>query len=190
MSLKFPFKFHHSLSSTIYTAKLRENQYDTVDVYWTDDDGREDSVDYYLAGVVNNINAGQWVIIEETTIDPLVEIRQSEYTALIEEINLLQELLAEANASNPSIPEPTVLKPIDEYTMEDWEQARDEKWVFELYEGTEVFVKGIMDEFDDKDHPIELSLVTDNLHECTVTERGYFWSHSPNHQRSIKRRIK
>lgn len=123
-------------------------------------------------------------------IDPLVEIRQSEYTALIEEINLLQELLSEANARNQSIPEPTEFKPIAEYTMEDWEQARDEKWVFELNNGTEVFVKGIMDEFNDRDHPIELSSVDKNLHECTVTLRGFFWSDATNHQRSIKRRIK
>lgn len=134
--------------------------------------------------------ASRFQLVSE--VDPLVEIRQSEYDELIEEINLLQELLSEANQklagleSKPS----EEFKPVSEYTMEDWEQARDEKWVFELNEGTEVFVKGIMDEFDDKDHPIELSLVTNNLHECTVTERGHFWSNSPSNQRSIKRRIK
>lgn len=182
MSLKFPFKFHHSLSSTIYTAKLRENQYDTVDVYWTDDDGREDSVDYYLAGVVNNINAGQWVIIEETTIDPLVEIRQSEYTALIEEINLLQELLAEANARNQSIPEPTVFKPIDEYTMEDWEQARDEKWVFELYDGNYLSVHNVY--FDvDEHYPVVTSA-------GSFTIGGLYYLDNSVPESNIKRRIK
>lgn len=124
-----------------------------------------------------------------TELDPLVEIHQSEYSALIEEVNLLQELLAEANQKLARL-ESKEAKPVSEYTAEDWEQAKDEKWVFELNDGTEVFVKGIMDEFDDIDHPIELSLVTNNLHECTVTDRGYFLSHSPDHQRSIKRRIK
>jgi hypothetical protein len=154
MSLKFPFKFHHVLSSTIYTAKLRENQYDTVDVYWTDDDGREDSVDYYLSGVVDNVNAGLWKIIEETTIDPLVEIRQSEYTALIEEVNLLQELLAEANARNQSIPEPTVFKPTTEYTIRDWEQALAEKWVFRQYDGTIINIIRL-DYSEDTSYPVE-----------------------------------
>lgn len=122
-------------------------------------------------------------------VDTLVEIPQSEYTALIEEVNLLSELLAEANIKLAGL-ESKEFKPVSEYTMEDWEQAKEEKWVFELYDSTEVFVKGIMDEFNDEVHPIELSLVSNNLHECTVTDMGYFWSHSPNHQRSIKRRIK
>lgn len=153
MSLKFPFKFHHVLSSTIYTAKLRENQYDTVDVYWTDDDGREDSVDCYLSGVVNSINVGNWVIIEETPIDPLVEIRQSEYDEMVEQINLLSELLAEANARNQSIPEPTVFKPTTEYTMRDWEQALAEKWVFRQYDGTIANIIGL--DYSDTSYKVE-----------------------------------
>ena len=149
---------------------------------YTIGDVQEDYV--FLEGNEYSWMSSRFVLHVE--VDYLVEIRQSEYSALVDEINLLQELLAEANQKLAGLE----FEPVSEYTMEDWEQARDEKWVFELNEGTEVFVKGIMDEFDAKDHPIELSRVTNNLHECTVTERGYFWSHSPNHQRSVKRRIK
>lgn len=119
-------------------------------------------------------------------VDPLVEIRQSEYTALIEEINLLQELLAEANIKLAGLQ----FKPVTEYTLEDWQQARDKKWVFELYNGTEVFVQGIMDEFNDSSHPVELSTMFNKLHECTVTVEGFMWYDEPKNDKSVKRRIK
>ena len=83
--------------------------------------------------------------------DPLVEIRQSEYDSLIEEINLLQELLMEANARNQSIPE---FKPVSEYTMSDWEQALNEKWEFEQRDGSVTNIISL-DYSDDISYPVE-----------------------------------
>ena len=133
MSLKFPFKFIHSLSSTIYTAKLREGVDEIVDVYWVDD-GITESTDYSLDYTIRNIQTGIWKNIEELKVDPLVEIRQSEYEEMVEEINLLRELLAEAN-HKLSQTLPKDFKPITEYTMSDWQQALEEGWVFKLRNG-------------------------------------------------------
>jgi hypothetical protein len=65
----------------------------------------------------------------------LVEITQEEYDSLIDEINMLRELLAEAykptaNVDSTAETVPT-FKPISEMTMEDWKQAQEEEWVFE-----------------------------------------------------------
>ncbi len=132
-------------------------------------------------------------IVDNTTpteVDPLVEIRQSEYDEMVEQINLLSDLLVEANIKLAGL-ESKEFKPVtEEYTMEDWEQARDEKWVFELNSGTEVFVRGIMDEFNDSQHPVELSSVGEDLHECTVTLKGQMWCDGRFSERSIKCRIK
>lgn len=133
-------------------------------------------------------------------IDPLVEIHQSEYSALIEEINLLQELLAEANTKladclldkmedisvriktlNESIPEPTVFKPIDEYTMEDWEQAVCNDWMFEQRNGDVVTVIALNDA-DETTYPVD----TDNTW-LTLSGREYLNAQSTF---DILRRIK
>ena len=56
----------------------------------------------------------------------LVQIEQEEYDNLIEEINMLQELVAELSKEK----EREAFKPISEYTIEDWQQAVREGWVF------------------------------------------------------------
>lgn len=58
-------------------------------------------------------------------IDPLVEIRQSEYSALIEEVNLLQELLAETNQKLAGL-ESEEFKPVRDMTYQDWVDIWDE----------------------------------------------------------------
>lgn len=58
-------------------------------------------------------------------IEPLVEIRQSEYDELIEEINLLQELLAEANQKLAGL-ESQEFKPIAEMAYVDWQDIWDD----------------------------------------------------------------
>lgn len=58
-------------------------------------------------------------------IDPLVEIRQSEYSALVEEINLLQELLSETNQKLAGL-ELQEFKPIAEMAYVDWQDIWDE----------------------------------------------------------------
>lgn len=123
-------------------------------------EGCEES--YYCYYWMNSRFKLESEIMDNTTpteLDPLVEIRQSEYTALIEEVNLLQELLAEANARNQSIPEPTVLKlgefkPVSEYTMEDWEQALKEKWAFEQRDGSVINIIGL-DYLKDTSYQVE-----------------------------------
>lgn len=99
--------------------------------------------------------ASRFQLVSE--VDPLVEIRQSEYDELIEEINLLQELLSEANARNHSIPEPTVFKPIAEYTMEDWSQALRNDWEFECRGGHIVTIQEL-DEHANDSRPVLCSV--------------------------------
>lgn len=92
-------------------------------------------------------------------VDPLVEIRQSEYDGLIEEINLLQELLSEANQklagleSKPS----EEFKPVSEYTMEDWRQALRNHWEFECRGGNIVTIQEL-DEHPDDSRPVLCSV--------------------------------
>lgn len=84
-------------------------------------------------------------------IDLLVEIRQSEYDELVDEINLLQELLSEANIklagleSKPS----EEFKPVSEYTMEDWSQALRNNWEFECRGGNIVTIQELDGHADD-----------------------------------------
>lgn len=56
----------------------------------------------------------------------LVQIEQEEYDNLIEQINMLQELVAELSKEKES----EAFKPISEYTIDDWQQALKEGWVF------------------------------------------------------------
>ena len=104
-------------------------------------------------------------------IDPLVEIRQSEYTALIEEINLLQELLAEANEKLAGLESKefklSEFKPISEYTFEDWEQAAYNNWMFEQRNGDVVTVNGL-DDVNETTYPVD----TDNAW-LTLSGREY-----------------
>ena len=101
-----------------------------------------------------------------TELDPLVEIRQSEYDELIEEINLLQELLAEANQKLAKL-EPTEFKPVVQYTMEDWEQAVYNKWMFEQRNGNIVTVNAL-DDAEETTYPVD----TDNAW-LTIRGREY-----------------
>lgn len=96
-------------------------------------------------------------------IDPLVEIRQSEYDGLIEEINLLQELLAEANIKLAKLD----FKPVAEYTLEDWEQAVYNNWMFEQRNGDIVTVNAL-DDADETTYPVD----TDNAW-LTLSGREY-----------------
>ena len=81
-------------------------------------------------------------------------------------------------------------KPIKEMTLEDWELAKEEGWVFKLNNGKEVFVQGIMEDYNDRVHPVELNNLGTGLHLGTVTVQGYFYSDSPEHPKSIECRIK
>lgn len=99
-------------------------------------------------------------------LDTLVEIPQSEYTALIEEVNLLQELLAEANQKLAKL-EPTEFKPVVQYTMEDWEQAVYNKWMFEQRNGNIVTVNAL-DDAEETTYPVD----TDNAW-LTIRGREY-----------------
>jgi hypothetical protein len=65
-----------------------------------------------------------------------VEITQEEYDSLIDEINMLRELLAEAY--KPTANAVPAFKPISEMTMEDWLQAQEEEGVFVDNDGDEV----------------------------------------------------
>jgi hypothetical protein len=122
MSLKFPFKFKYYR--------------DGVEIYTADFGGKlgvkvsfdNFCVGYYLEEVLYNVENGYWRILPEYEADPMIELRQSEYNNLIEEINLLQELLAEVFTVQPV----EQFKPVKDMTFEDWEQAEREGWVFEL----------------------------------------------------------
>lgn len=81
-------------------------------------------------------------------------------------------------------------KPINEMTLGDWEAAKEDKWAFKLNNGREVFVKGIMEEFDSEDFPVELSYVDEGTHAGIVTVDGCFFPDRPAHFNSVKCRIK
>ncbi len=111
-------------------------------------------------------------------VDYLVEIRQSEYSALIEEINLLQELLAETNQKLAKL----YFKPIAEYTLEDWEQARDEKWGFELNDGCYLSVYNVYFDVAEQ-YPVVTSA-------GSFTIGGLYYLDNSWPESNIKRRIK
>lgn len=105
--------------------------------------------------------ASRFQLVSE--VDPLVEIRQSAYDELIEEINLLQELLAEANQKLAKLD----FKPVKEYTLEDWEQAVYNNWMFEQRNGDLVTVNAL-DDADETTYPVD----TDNAW-LTLSGREY-----------------
>lgn len=119
--------------------------------------------------------ASRFQLVSE--VDPLVEIRQSAYDELIEEINLLQELLAEANQKLAKLD----FKPVKEYTLEDWEQAVYNNWMFEQRNGDLVTVNAL-DDADETTYPVD----TDNAW-LTLSGREYLNTQS---EFDILRRIK
>jgi hypothetical protein len=133
MSLKFPFKFKHRLADNVFFAE-KENV-DTVKVSW-DTDRVISSRKYEMSLVEYFVDCGGWVIIEEPS--PLVEITQDEYTNLIEEINLLQELLAEANNRIVELEAKSKFKPIKDMTIRDWDLATLENHKFKTRDGNEI----------------------------------------------------
>jgi hypothetical protein len=80
-----------------------------------------------------------------------VEITQGEYDSLIDEINMLRELLAEAYKPRANVDSTAeavpAFKPISEMTMEDWIQAQEEEGVFVDNDGDEVEVESVSDYF-------------------------------------------
>jgi hypothetical protein len=143
MSLKFPFKFKHVLTDEVFFADVHE---DYVVVSWIDNAGYRQR-GYNFSDVNHFIKNNNWVIIEEPS--PLVEITQDEYNTLVEEINLLQDLLAGANKrieeleAQPTGCLPKQFKPISEMTLEDWEQVEKEYAVFLTSQSEEVIIEDV-----------------------------------------------
>ncbi len=127
--LKFPFKFKcRNYEAPVYTANLNTRS-GRVEFLWKYEDGSYGHTSFPLDDAKAYVSEGYWIIQQEgksVDSDPNVTIKQSELDALIDEINMLRELLAEAY--KPATP---TFKPISEMTMEDWKQAKEEGWVFE-----------------------------------------------------------
>lgn len=163
--LKFPFKFR-TVMGREYEVMLKPNgdplirQIATGELYSR----------YTLVDIKTNIELGSWIIQQEeesVDSDPNVTIKQSELDALIDEINMLRELLAEAY--KPTADTAPTFKPISEMTMEDWKQAKKEGWVFETRDGETAFVdKGFRWE---SEYPIRLS------NDLSYTIGGKFYAH-------------
>lgn len=148
MSLKFPFKFKHSSHSYVFTASGSGNSDKVIDITWKGSLGAEHRVTYDLLEVLNLIDTGEWFIIAEEQPSPLVEITQADYDSMVEEINLLQDLLADANnriveletQSKDCTPK---FKPIKDMTFKDWEEAQDKGCRFNTRGGGEVVVQAL-----------------------------------------------
>ncbi len=94
MSLKLPFKFKCKGDSTVFSAEEHKNSNEVV-VSWYEYDELQ-QLKYSVEEVLKYIIAGNWTITDELfQTSPTVEITQEEYDSMVEEINLLQELLAE-----------------------------------------------------------------------------------------------
>jgi hypothetical protein len=131
-NLKFPFKLK-TKEGTVYTAVLHSK--DIIGITWTNRFGTDEYVTYSLLTDNWFTRAEGYTIIQE---DPTVSILQSDYDSMVEEINLLQELLSEANIKLTSLEnqyEEGINKPIDDYTEIDWLKAVAGAWVFEDEEG-------------------------------------------------------
>jgi hypothetical protein len=144
MNLKFPFKFKHRLADNVFFAE-KENV-DTVKVSW-DTEHFITSRKYDMSLVEHFVDCGGWVIIEEPS--PVVSITQDEYDSMVEEINLLQELLASANNRIAELENKYKFKPIANMTFDDWVVARREGHVFKTRGGETTTVIG-MDKSDTK----------------------------------------
>ena len=127
---------------------------------------------------------GVFVEVESSPHD-IIEEQAAHIANLEEALEMVQKELIELREKVGS----EGFKPISEYTMEDWEQAKEEGWVFEMG-NDEVYVEGILKEFKDSRHPIEFNLLGSKQHHGTTSVKGYFYSNAPNHSRNIKRRIK
>lgn len=141
MSLKFPFKFKHVRSGDEYLAEIHSGVYaDCVVVSW-EEHGHPKSRLYTMSDAEFFIGNNKWLIIEEPS--PLVEISQDEYTNLIEEINLLQDLLAEANKRVAELEAKSKFKPIKDMTIRDWDLATLENHKFRTRDGNETRVVAV-----------------------------------------------
>lgn len=198
MNIKTPFK--------CYWVEQPEQVYvvtDDTDTHylcsWVDEDDNDDCTHYLKLTLNRLIENSRVVILKEEQsapmCSPLVTISQIEYDNLVEEVNLLQELLAEANQKiillestnvNLNMEYPEQFKPVSEYTLADWDLAMNEGWVFEQNNGFHVTVNSVC---YDEDFPIEL-VNEDGGHEGVVTLQGHFWEDDPDDKESIKRRIK
>ncbi len=145
MSLKFPFKFKHVSSVNEYLADQDNNDADSVVVSWIDNAGQQlNPRRYILSDVEYFIDHKNWVIIEEPS--PLVEISQNEYDNLIEEINLLQDLLAEANNRIVELETKPEFKPVKDMDYFDWMIAYRKGHTFKTRDGNTTFVIEMDDE--------------------------------------------
>lgn len=120
----------------------------------------------------------------ETNLHDIIEEQAAHIETLEEALETVTKELIELRQENSN-----EFKPICEMTMEDWEQAKEEEWVFEMA-GDEVFVQGILEVYKDDRHPIELGLLETNLHHGTVTVEGHFYAHKADHYRNVTKRIK
>lgn len=139
MNINTPFKcYWKGDSGTVYTVSDKTDMY--FSCTWFDDFGREEFVDYSKSSLLKQIKNGGVIVVGSEQQDPLVTIPQSEYDNLIDEINMLQELVAELSKTNVNLATdyPEQFKPISEYTLADWELAREEDWVFECHNGSKV----------------------------------------------------
>lgn len=124
----------------------------------------------------------------ETNLHEIIEEQAAHIENLEEALEVVTKELIELREEQ-SVSTDTAFKPITDMTLEDWYTAKAEGWVFEM-DDDEVYVAGVLDEFKDSNHPIEVNLVSTNLHHGTLSEEGYFYHNKPNHPRNIKRRIK
>jgi len=135
MSLKFPFKFKHQMSNTVFFAEKEDN--DTVKVSW-DTEHFIDFRNYEMSLVEHFIDTGGWTIIGQPS--PVVEISQDEYDSMVEEINLLQDLLADANNHIAELETKSKFKPVKDMTFEDWKEAKEKGYKFNTRRAGEVKV--------------------------------------------------
>lgn len=142
MSLKFPFKFIHAYSGDEYLANQDINCTDKVVVSWVDDAGHHNRR-YPLSDLELYIKNKAWVIIEQ--LSPFVSITQYEYDSMVEEINLLQELLAEANNRIVEMETKSKFKPVKDMTFDDWKQAKEKGHKFKTRCGHTVSVHELDD---------------------------------------------
>lgn len=100
MNINTPFKCYWKRQpDVIYT--VTDNTETHYLCSWVDEYGADESTDYLKATLLNLVNTDDVVILDREQQDPVVTIPQSEYDNLVEEINMLQELIAELSAPQP-----------------------------------------------------------------------------------------
>ncbi len=115
------------------------------------------------------------VIIKQS--DAFVRITQDEYDSLIDEINMLRELVAELMAVKEE-----QFKPIPEMTLEDWQQAMEDGWVFETRRGYLINVEKVFDSRNT--YPVK------GNNSLNYTVSGCFWENVKEHEADIIKRVK